>query len=176
MIDEKYGVKKVYVEGAYGEVSTKWLRATREESVRKAVMEKLIEEGRLTGAEYYSAMKNKTELIKGLEKKEEYFDNLKRMGTIIENEAKISRHMEGIKETVKGLKKKYYNKQQKKLEELTEKYETGKLEESKYYEKLKRYAQELAVDMNRYENISMYRRLLDSQEEINYNRTAKEHK
>lgn len=39
-------------------------------------MKKLVDNGRLTGAEYFSA-KNKTEIIKGLENKDQYFDNLK---------------------------------------------------------------------------------------------------
>ena len=83
LFDDKYGVKNIYVEGAYGQVSTKWLSVGKEEKIKKAVMDKLIEAGRLTGAEYYSAKTGKTEIIKGLEKAEEYFDNLKRFGAII---------------------------------------------------------------------------------------------
>jgi len=90
LFDSKYGVKNIYLEGAYGQVSTKWLTDAKEENVRNAIMDKLIDTGRLTGAEYYSALKNKTEIIKGLENKEQYFDNLKRFGTLLDNQNNIN--------------------------------------------------------------------------------------
>ena len=102
--DNKYGVKNVYLEGAYGDISTKWLTAAKDETVRNMVINRLLERGRLTGAEYFSATSGKTEIIKGLENKEKYFDNLKRFGTIIENQPTVELHIEGIKETVKGNK------------------------------------------------------------------------
>ena len=146
LFDEKYGVKNIYLEGAYGQVSTKWLTAPKDEKIRNKVIEALLESGKLTGAEYYSAVKNKTEIIKGLEKKEEYFDNLKRFGSIIENSPVVTMHIEAIKETVKKLQSKYYNKQQKKIEELAQRYEQGKLPADKYFEKMDKYAQEYAID------------------------------
>jgi len=66
LFDEKYGVKNIYLEGAYGEVSTKWLTVAKDENIRNSVMNKLLENGRLTGAEYFSASKGKTEIIKGI--------------------------------------------------------------------------------------------------------------
>ena len=133
LFDDKYGVKGIYVEGAYGQVSTKWLNVGKEESIKKAVMDKLIEVGRLTGAEYYSAKTGKTEIIKGLESKEEYFDNLKRFGAIIGNQEVIGLHISAIRETVKGLRDRYYNRQQKKIEELSAKYVKGEITASKYF-------------------------------------------
>jgi hypothetical protein len=85
LFDEKYGVKNIYLEGAYGQVSTKWLTVAKDENIKNSVMNKLLENGRLTGAEYFSASKGKTEIIKGLENKEAYFDNLKRFGTLRNN-------------------------------------------------------------------------------------------
>ena len=133
IFDNKYGVKNVYLEGAYGQVSTKWLTVGKDEKVKRAVLEKMIEAGRLTGAEYYSAIKGKTEIIKGLESKEEYFDNLKRFGAIIGNQEVIGLHISAIRETVKGLRDRYYNRQQKKIEELSKKYTEGKISAQKYF-------------------------------------------
>ena len=103
IFDNKYGIKNIYLEGAYGEVSTKWLMVAKDEEIRKAVMDKLIETGILTGAEYYSALNNKPEIIKGLENKEVHFDNIKRFGGIIENQPIIAMHIDAIKGTVKKL-------------------------------------------------------------------------
>jgi hypothetical protein len=84
------------------------------------VIDSLLKSGRLTGAEYYSAIENKAEIIKGLEKKEEYFNNLKRLGRIIENQETVAMHIEAIRETVKELQRKYYNKKQKSYNEIDE--------------------------------------------------------
>ena len=174
LFDEKYGVKNIYLEGAYGQVSTKWLTAPKNEQIRGEVIEALLESGRLTGAEYYSAVKNKTEIIKGLEKKEEYFDNLKRFGSIIENSPVVTMHINAIKETVKDLQSKYYNKQQKKIEELAQRYELGKVEPSKYFKMMDKYAQNYAVEVSKYKNLSMYMDLLKRQKELDYERTTQE--
>ena len=69
MFDKKYGVTNVYLEGAYGDVSTKWLTENIKDNKKKAeILNKILGTGKLTGAEYYSASSEKTEIIKGLEK------------------------------------------------------------------------------------------------------------
>ena len=174
LFDDKYGVKGIYVEGAYGQVSTKWLNVGKEESIKKAVMDKLIEAGRLTGAEYYSAKTGKTEIIKGLESKEEYFDNLKRFGAIIGNQEVIGMHIGAIRETVKGLRGRYYNRQQKKIEELSARYTKGEIGASKYFAIMSKHAKKLAIDIDKYENLGMYIRMMEKQKGINYERTTQE--
>ena len=174
LFDDKYGVKGIYVEGAYGQVSTKWLNVGKEESIKKAVMDKLIEAGRLTGAEYYSAKTGKTEIIKGLESKEEYFDNLKRFGAIIGNQEVIGMHIGAIRETVKGLRDRYYNRQQKKIEELSARYTKGEIGASKYFAIMSKHAKKLAIDIDKYENLGMYIRMMEKQKGINYERTTQE--
>ena len=62
IFDEKYGVNNIYLEGAYGNVSTKWI--TDQIKKDKNLLEKMLDTGRLTGAEYYSALSEKTEIIK----------------------------------------------------------------------------------------------------------------
>ena len=79
--DKKFGVQKIYLEGAYGDVSTKWIADKTNNN--KNVIEQMLDTGRLTGAEYYSALSGKTDLIKGLEEKEPYLDNIKRLGKIL---------------------------------------------------------------------------------------------
>ena len=174
LFDEKYGVKNVYLEGAYGQVSTKWLTVAKDENVRNSVMNKLLESGRLTGAEYFSASKGKTEIIKGLENKDAYFDNLKRFGALIDNQNTIVLHFDSIKDTVKQLQEQYYNRQQKKIEELSAGYVAGTIEANKYFALMRKHAEKLAVDIESYPNLAMYITLLDKQKEINYQRTTQE--
>ena len=61
MFDKKYGVTNVYLEGAYGNVSTKWLTENIKNDKNKAeILNKILDTGMLTGAEYYSATSDKT--------------------------------------------------------------------------------------------------------------------
>src|SRR5690606_10883197 len=85
LFDKKYGVNTVYLEGAYGDVDTSWMLKTSNPAAANVIFEKMIETGRLTGAEYYSAVSGRTGIIKGLEKKEPYLENLKRFGQMLEN-------------------------------------------------------------------------------------------
>ncbi|MDD2523943.1 MAG: hypothetical protein PHT81_03760, partial [Endomicrobiaceae bacterium] len=174
LFDSKYGVKTVYLEGAYGQVSTKWLASTKDEIVKNSVMNKLLQAGRLTGAEYYSASKGKTEIIKGLENKEEYFDNLKRFGTLIDDRQNIETALDSVDQTIKSLQANYYNRQQKKIEELSAGYVSGSTEANKYFSLMKKHADKLGVDISTYPNLSMYMSLMDAQKGIDYQRTTQE--
>ena len=174
LFDEKYGVKNVYLEGAYGQVSTKWLTVAKDETVRNSVMNKLLDAGRLTGAEYYSASKGKTEIIKGLEDRDAYFDNLKRFGSLIDNQEVINIHIDEINNTVKDLQAKYYNRQQQKIEELSAQYNAGTLEAKKYFTLMKKHADKLGVDISSYQNLALYIALLEKQKEIDYQKTTQE--
>ena len=51
-LSKRYKVKKVYVEGGYGEIDTGWIGTIRDEKIKEEVIEKLLEEGILTGSEY----------------------------------------------------------------------------------------------------------------------------
>ncbi len=174
LFDSKYAVKTVYLEGAYGQVSTKWLASAKDEAVKNSVMNKMLEAGRLTGAEYYSASKNKTEIIKGLENKDEYFDNLKRFGYLIDNKESIEAFLNAIENTVKDLQTNYYNRQQKKIEELSLGYVSGNIDGNKYFALMKKHAEKLGVDINTYPNLSLYMQLLETQKKIDYQRTTQE--
>ena len=95
--DNKYGISNVYLEGAYGNVSTKWLTTNANNNNKKVeILNKILETGKLTGAEYYSAISDKTEIITGLEKKEPYLDNLKRFGDLLEKQDEIQLILKGI--------------------------------------------------------------------------------
>ncbi|MBR3628075.1 MAG: hypothetical protein IKN42_04420, partial [Elusimicrobia bacterium] len=144
--DRSYGVKKVYLEGAYGNVSTKWLIDRLNNSNKMEMLDKILETGRLTGAEYYSAMTGKANIINGLGEKGPYLDNLKRFGEIIENQDKINLVLQAIDDSLSKLKKQYYTKRQYKLEELSNNYRQGKISSQKYYALLSKHIDKLGID------------------------------
>ena len=172
--DKSYGVKKIYLEGAYGQVSTKWITEEIKKNTISNLLDKMLETGRLTGAEYYSAMTGKTEIINGLEEKEPYLDNLKRFGSILENQEKINLILNAMDESLLKLKEKYYTKRQYKLEKLSNDYKEGKITSKKYFALLSKHIEKLGIDLSKYENTFSYIMLLEMQKKFDYSKITNE--
>lgn len=167
--DKKTGVSNIYLEGVFGDISTQWLVQPN-----NVLANKMIDAGKLTGAEYYSAVSGKTEIIKGLENKQAYFENLKRFGKIIDDKDKIDILLKALDQETSNLKSKYYQKRQFKLEKLSEDYKNGRISGEKYFKLLVKHVDKLGIDLSKYKNMSLYMRLLFEQKNINFDSTAKE--
>ncbi|GEM_PF-2653963 len=168
LFDKRYGVKTVYLEGAYGDVDTSWITGIVDSNYKNKLLDKMIETGRLTGAEYYSALRGKTNIIKGLEKKEPYLENLKRFGEILENKDKINVILESVAKSGDELRTKYYDRRQLKIEELSKQYELGKITAEKYYILLAKHIDRLGIDITGYENTLNYMTLMEMQKHLKY--------
>ena len=57
-IADNYNLKKIYVEGGYGDIDTSWLNTIKDEKIKRQIIEGLLEEGILTGSEYYKLTNN----------------------------------------------------------------------------------------------------------------------
>ena len=174
IFDKSFGVKNVYLEGVYGQLSTKWITDRLDNAKKSEILEKMLETGRLTGAEYYSIMSGKTEIITGLEEKIPYLENLKRFGEIIENQEKINLILKAIDESLFKLKKQYYTKRQYKLEELSKNYREGTISPQKYYALLLKHTDKLGIDLSKYENTFTYMTLLEMQKNLDYSKITTE--
>ena len=172
--DKSYGVNKVYLEGAYGKVDTNWINKKIQEYNMPNLLDKMLETGRLTGAEYYSALSGKNQIIDGLEEKRPYLENLKRFGNIIENQEKINLILNAVEESTKELKEKYYTKQQHNIDEISQKYKEGKISTEKYYSLLSKHIDKLGIDLSRYENTLRYIMLMNLQKNLKTANITKE--
>jgi len=54
ILDAKYKLPFVYLEGAMGSLDTSWLGGIEDKKLRDHIVESLMAQGKLTGAEYYS--------------------------------------------------------------------------------------------------------------------------
>ncbi|MDR2436465.1 MAG: hypothetical protein LBD17_00080, partial [Endomicrobium sp.] len=189
LFDKKYGVKNVYMEGAYGQVDTSWLADIKNKSSKQKTINSLLSTGVLTGAEYYSAISNRPDLIKGLESKEQYLQNLQRFGNILSYQNEISTILKSINKDIDYLKKKYFSRRQINAERLVEDYTEGKITPKKYYALMSNYAKKYGIDIspiineqtgyieidnNKYKNVAMYIALLEQADKINYSESTKE--
>ena len=151
----KYNLKKVYVEGGYGEIDTSWIEAVKEEKVKREVIEKLLEEGVLTGSEYYKLTNKWSEIeLKGLDEEELHKDNLKRLGWIINNQGRYNEVTGRIDREIKLLGKRYVNKRNKRFNNNIEKYITGKIDTKRFYRQLLRYVKDINKNPQKYNNIT----------------------
>ena len=172
--DKSYGVNKVYLEGAYGKVDTSWINKKIQEYSMPNLLDKMLETGRLTGAEYYSALSGKNQIINGLEEKGPYLENLKRFGNIVKNQEKINLILKATDESLAKLKKQYYTKRQYKLEKLSKDYLEGKITPQRYYSLLSKHIDKLGIDISKYENTFTYIMLLELQKKLNYSKITTE--
>ncbi|GEM_PF-5248910 len=174
IFDKSFGVKNVYLEGVYEQLSTKWLSDRIEPAKKNEILEKMLDTGRLTGAEYYSVVSGKTEIITGLEEKGPYLENLKRFGEIVDNQEKINLILNAMNESLLKVKKQYYTKRQYKLEELSKKYREGTISPQKYYVLLLKHTDKLGIDLSKYENTFTYMTLLEMQKTLDYSKITNE--
>ena len=174
LLDEKYKLKNVYLEGAWGDVNTSWLTAVKDKGIRQKMLDSLTEQGKLTGAEYYSVLSGRTDLIKGIEKKDLYFANFQRLNKILESQATTGKILDQVDADINNLKNSYYNQAQRNLESTVNRYREGKLEARKYYHLLNKFSQKLGVDIYGYRNIIGYINLIDQEKKLQYKRIASE--
>jgi cytidylate kinase len=173
-LERKYVFKAVYLEGAAGPVDTSWLSCIRDEKVRNGLVESLVDQGKLTGAEYYSVKAGKPFIIQGMEDKELHTGNLKRLGKILEDKDGIEADLQAVEGAVQQLKRNYYNKKQTKLDELVSDHRNGKLETRRYYAFLKKYSDTLGVDIYGYRDIAVYLSLVEQEKKLDYRKIAVE--
>jgi len=175
MFDRQYGVKNIYLEGAYGDIDTGWISKAlaSDPSKKSEVTEKMLETGRLTGAEYFSAVSGR-QIIKGLEKKEPYLDNLKRFGDILENKEKIDVILQAVKQADQKLKDKYYDRRQLKLEQLSKEYTQEKISAEKYYTLLSKHIDRLGIDIYKYDNTLNFMALIALQKDLKYTEISRQ--
>ncbi|MCR4662554.1 MAG: hypothetical protein K5622_01540, partial [Endomicrobiaceae bacterium] len=84
-LEKKYQINGVYLEGTYKEINTGWLSGFNDGKQGSAIIEKMVEDGRLSGTEYYSVMNNKSNFIKPIEDEQLYKENIKLLNEIILN-------------------------------------------------------------------------------------------
>ncbi|WP_413854137.1 DUF1722 domain-containing protein, partial [Candidatus Ruminimicrobium bovinum] len=166
---EKYNIKSVYVEGGYGNINTKWLTDIKDENIRTKLMQTLLENGSLTGAEYFSATNPSSNInIYGMEQESVYKENFERLQEIFSNKRKYERIIKAFEKDLKFLQNKYFSSENKKFNNILKKYKAGQIESRKYYKLLFKYVRKyknptdgmygalLPVKIEDYPNIHTY--------------------
>lgn len=172
-LDEQYPLKKIYIEGAAGEIDTSWLSGIKDKNFQKEMTETLVDQGRLTGAEYFSVLTGRPNILYGIENDKLYKENFVRLNTITINKERYRRITASLKAELETMKGRYYNSQNARFEKFLNEYRTGEMEPRKYYKLLEKYVEKLNnsayrfknlsnIDIARYRNIVLYLELMQT--------------
>jgi hypothetical protein len=166
ILDKKYGLEKVYVEGAVGPVETGWLSKIKNEQIKENILNNLLSSGRLTGSEYFAAEKGKENLLEGIENKQVYIENLKRLKEIYDKKTEIESYIPHIKNILEKTAEKYYSKNNLKLNKIIQKNKNGEIRAEKYFEYLIDASRRSNIDLRKYGSIIEFIKLLEKQKEL----------
>ncbi|MBN1622495.1 MAG: hypothetical protein JW871_07890, partial [Endomicrobiales bacterium] len=140
ILDAKFGLEHVYVEGASGPIDTTWLTKLGDRELRTKILDSLVDSGKLTGAEYYSVSTGKTGLLIGADNRKLHTNNIIRLNYIEKEQKNIHEIIESLSGSLEALKDRYYCPGNKKLDKIIGRYKKEKLEPRKYYSILNKYA------------------------------------
>ena len=185
VIDKKFGLKNVYVEGGYGKVSTSWLCDLKDNEAKKEILEGLVNQGRLTGSEYYSVVSNKPDLLRGIEDEQVHKANIVRLGKILDKKAYFEEKLKVMERSLGNMKREYFNGRNKHFDTLIEEHKAGKIPSEKYYELLSKYVEKInespesynnvtSIRMDTYQQISSYLELSRMAKGFRYERISRE--
>ncbi|MDR1195123.1 MAG: CPBP family intramembrane metalloprotease, partial [Endomicrobium sp.] len=173
-MDEKYNVGRVYLEGADTVVDTSLLSEIMKKDFGRQTVEALTDNGYLSGCEYYSALKDKSNFIYGIEDKKLYDRNIRLFNDILSAAPQAQEICAQMLDEIKSLRKDYSNKKTKKLNNLIRRYEKNRINAAEFYAKLCKLAAEENIDFKKYKNIDAYVNLIKNGKDINNDKTIKE--
>ena len=151
----KYNLKRIYVEGGYGNIDTSWLNSVKDENVKKQVIEELLEQGILTGSEYYKITSGNKEIeLKGIDEEKLHKENIKRLSWMIDNQSKYKKLTENIDKEIELLEKKYVNSENKRFSTNIEKYTKNEIDTKRFYRQLIKYVKDINNNPHKYNNVT----------------------
>ncbi|MBQ3835306.1 MAG: hypothetical protein II816_07330, partial [Elusimicrobia bacterium] len=176
-IDKAYPIDMLFVEGGYDNINFDTIDNISDKSFRTKIINKMLENGSLTGAEYFVLTNNKENILKGLDEKKLHEENLSKLAKIINKQELYSQIIKNISEEIKILNKKFLNKKNIQFSKILEKYKNGKISTGKFYKILLKYANEsnkkqtfeniLPLFVADYPNISNYLNISNINSDIN---------
>ena len=157
-IADKYNLKKIYVEGGYNNIDVNWLNSIKDENIRKQAIEKLLEDGILTGSEYYKLTSNNSNVeLKGIDEEKIHKDNVKRLSWLISQQDKYKEIIDKVTKEIDILESIYVNNRNKKFSKTIEEYVNNKINTKKFYRKLVKYIKDINNNPQKYNNSTAIR-------------------
>ena len=174
ILDKKYGIKNIWLEGASGNLDTSWFASIKDKVSEDKMIRLLLEKGRLTGAELFSIKENKFEILKGLENREVYLTNFERLKEIYNKKSEIETYLPKIKAILNAKIAKYFSRENRKIDVLREANLAGQIKPEKYFYTIFRATKKAGIDLNKYGQIVKYLYAVNNQKDLNLNKARKQ--
>ncbi len=131
---KNYNVQNIYFEGAIGDLDFGWLNSIEDEKLKKNIADKLLGDGKITGAEYFGFFnKNKDILFKGLEEENVYKENFVILGKMYEERPAIQHKMKEISDKLRQKSNELFNYKLSFIDDLVNDYNNKDISQSQYY-------------------------------------------
>ena len=174
LLDSKYGLDDIYVEGATGSLNTDWLSNIKDSSTKQKVIDILLENGRLTGGELFSVQSNKNNILKGLEDKKVYSANFERLNNIYAKQTEVTNYISLLKNIFNNKSKNYFSKENEKMNKIVQNYKDGKIKTDKYISLLLQKAEQADINLNKYKSITRFAKIVSKQNSFNQEELSEE--
>ena len=129
-----YNVKNIYFEGAIGNLNFGWLNSIKDEKLKKSVANKLLQDGKITGAEYFGFFNKKEDIsFKGLEEEKIYKENFVLLEKMYDNRLAIQKKMDEFLNTLQKAANQTYNYKLAFVDGLVNDYNNKNISQGEYY-------------------------------------------
>lgn len=156
-LDRQFSLTHVFVEGGYGPVDTSWLCGITGDGLRTDIVESLVDQGLLTGSEYFSVLTQRPRLLQGIEDAAVHQENIARLGAMLARKPAVEKKLAELRADLGLMKMRHFSRQSRRFDGLVTRFNNGTIPPEKYYEQLMRYARAMHDDADaRYPNIILY--------------------
>ncbi|MCL2390289.1 MAG: hypothetical protein FWC88_02560 [Endomicrobia bacterium] len=174
-LNDNYEIGSVYFEGAYGAVNMDWLKEETDSALRKAISQRLLRDGKISGAEYFLINNTNSGIkFKGIEDKAVYLENFKILGQMFDKEAENTELIKYIQTNLSKLIQTGFSAKNKRLYKLKQKYKLDQISDERYYSALEKAAKKSGMPYFNYRYISQYNSIIKSFGKINTKNLNKE--
>lgn len=152
-LDQKYGITRLFIEGAAEDLNPAYFRFFDENRLNVRVAERLLEKGELTGAELFLVESERKIPAYGLEEPDLYRANLSSFQTVMLQRPLTSTFMIQTRGILDRLQTLLLTPLARKLVRSNESFDSGQMELLSYVLELERKAKEiLGLDLRHFEN------------------------
>jgi len=174
-LSDNYNVKNIYFEGAIGNLDFGWLNTIKDEKLKENVANKLLQDGKITGAEYFGIFNKKKGIaFKGLEEEKIYRENFALLKKIYGQRSAIQLKIKNIENTLTEINKKTYNYKLSFIDDLVNDYNNGNVSKDEYYLYLIKILKDDNVSNIEYSTITEFLNLKQLFDFVNMTRLEKE--
>lgn len=140
----------IALEGADGSINTNIFSSMGDKKLKESVLERYLEKGLLTGAEYYGIIQNSGAILYGVDDRKLYKDNLSQFKNAHHNKNKIKKYLDQLKMILKDLSFVVFSEEQKGFLEKEEFYRSQEITFFEYLEYLINYARNIQYDFEEF--------------------------